>query len=67
MLIDLTEDQTDALRSVLDITLRELSYEIASADLPAYRQMLRGRREALRPVLDALGGSIRVARGRIVT
>ena len=59
--IELTDEQVDALRSLLDTTLRELSYEIASADLPAYRLMLRGRRETLRSILDAVGGPIPVA------
>jgi hypothetical protein len=61
MYIDLSDQQADVLRTVLDTTLRDLSYEIASADLPTYRQMLRGQREALRPVLDALGGPIPVS------
>lgn len=54
MLIDFTPDQIDELRSVLDTTLRELSYEIASADLPAFRLKLRNRREILTGALDAL-------------
>ena len=58
MHIDLSDEQTDALRTVLDTTLRELSYEIASADLPSYRLMLRSQRAALRPILDAVGGPI---------
>jgi len=58
MHIDLSDEEADALRSVLNTTLRELSYEIASADLPSYRLMLRGRRALLQPILDAVGGPI---------
>jgi hypothetical protein len=61
MRIDLSDDQSEVLRTVLDTTLRDLSYEIASADLPTYRLKLRGQRESLRPILDALGGPIPVS------
>jgi len=37
MLVDLNESQLEELRGLLETNLRELSYEIASADLPAYR------------------------------
>lgn len=56
MRLDLDDEQAETLRAVLDITMRDLSYEIASADLPAYRQLLRQRRELLRDILDAVGG-----------
>jgi hypothetical protein len=58
MQLDLDDNQAELLREVLDITLHDLNYEIASADLPSYREMLRGRREALLPILDAVGGPI---------
>ena len=61
MHIDLDDEQAEILRTVLDTALRELSYEIASADLPSFRLMLRRRREELRPILDALGGPIPAA------
>ena len=57
MRLDLDEEQVDTLQSLIDTTLRELSYEISSADLPTYRQMLRARREVLRSTLDALSAS----------
>ena len=46
MLIDLNETQVDELRSLLEMNLRELSYEIASADLPSYRLKLRRSAES---------------------
>jgi len=61
MHIELSDEQADALRTVLDITMRDLSYEIASADLPTYRLVLRRKRAALQPILDAVGGPIPVS------
>jgi hypothetical protein len=61
MLIDLNETQVDELRSLLEINLRELSYEIASADLPSYRRQLREKREVIRSVLAGISGAIPVA------
>jgi hypothetical protein len=54
MQLDLNPEQATELRSVLDATLRDLSYEIASADLPAFRQRLRDSRELLRGILRTL-------------
>ena len=56
MLIDLNETQVDELRGLLEINLRELSYEISSADLPSYRLMLREQREVIRSILAGIGG-----------
>ena len=61
MLIDLNETQVDELRSLLEINLRELSYEIASADLPSYRRQLREKREVIRSILAGISGAIPVA------
>jgi len=58
MHLELAVDEAEVLREVLDITLHDLSYEIASADLPSYREMLRNRRRILEKVLDAVGGPI---------
>ncbi len=52
MLLELLEEEAEAVREVLDITLHELSYEIASADRPEFRQMLRHRRELLGHALE---------------
>jgi hypothetical protein len=57
MQIELDDTQVDVLRTFLDTALREFSYEIASADLPSFRLMLRGQREAIRTIRDALGES----------
>lgn len=54
MQLDLNPEQAAELRGVLDITLRDLSYEIASADLPTFRQNLRHSRELLRGILRTL-------------
>jgi len=56
MQLDLDDHQTEVLRDVLDITLRDLSYEIASADLPTYRDQLRARRQTLATILATIGG-----------
>ena len=61
MVVELDETQRGELRALLDITLRDLSYEIASADLPSYRLMLRERRDTLRTILDGLGGRLTAA------
>lgn len=58
MHLELADDEVGVLREVLDITLHDLSYEIASADLPSYREMLRNRRRILEKILDAVGGPI---------
>ncbi len=55
MLLELSEEEAEAVREVLDVTLHELSYEIASADRPEFRQMLRHRRELLGHALSARG------------
>jgi hypothetical protein len=61
MTLNVTDEQAAVLREVLDITLRDLSHEIAATDRADYRHMLRARRDALRVVLDALGGPIALA------
>jgi vacuolar-type H+-ATPase subunit E/Vma4 len=58
MQVDLNDEQTEVLRSVLESTVRELSYEIASADLPTFRQSLRHRREIVQEILAALRETI---------
>jgi hypothetical protein len=54
MNLELNEEQRSELHALLDLTLRDLSYEIASADVPTFRQMLRRRRETVRTILDGL-------------
>lgn len=58
MQLDLNHEQAEELRTVLDITLRDLSYEIASADLPTFRQNLRRRREILRDIFRTVDEAI---------
>ena len=58
MRLELGTEQAEALQVLLDATLRELSYEIASADVPSYRQHLRDHREILRTILEQVGGAI---------
>ncbi len=58
MRVDLDDKQVELLRVLLDTTLRDLNYEIADTDLPAYREMLRERREALRRILEIVGGPV---------
>lgn len=58
MRLDLNDEQVELLHAVLDSTVRDLSYEIASADLPAFRQNLRHRREVLRSIRDAVGDTM---------
>ena len=58
MELDLNDEQAELLREVLDIAVHDLSYEIADASLPTYRQTLRKRREVLQVLLDAVGGPI---------
>lgn len=61
MVIALDETQVDELRDLLEMSLRELSYEIASADLPSYRLALRERREVYRSILSEISGPVAVA------
>jgi hypothetical protein len=61
MLIDLSERQIEELRGLLETNLRELSYEISSADRPSYRLMLRERREVVRSIVGLIGDRIPVA------
>jgi hypothetical protein len=58
MRLELDDGQIDLLRVLLDTALRDLNYEIADTDLPAYRHTLRERRETLRVLLDMVGGRI---------
>jgi len=58
MQLELDSTKADLLREVLDIAVHDLSYEISSADRPAYRDMLRQRRRILSELLEAVGGPI---------
>lgn len=54
MRVDLTDGEAAALRDLLDGYLGDLSSEIANTDNPAFRRMLRERRERLSRARAAL-------------
>lgn len=54
MNFNLTSEQTDDLRLVLDATLRNLSHEIADTDNWEYRTELDKRRDRLEAVRQQL-------------
>src|SRR5437016_2839146 len=58
MQLDLSDDDAELLRDVLDSVVRDLSPEIADTDNPYYRRELKERRDRLRGVLDVLGGPL---------
>jgi hypothetical protein len=55
MELNLSDEEVDELRVLLDQAIRDLSPEIAGTDNPAYRSGLRGRRELLREIRGRLG------------
>lgn len=61
MKLDLSSQQAAELEQLLQVTLRELSHEIADTDNAAYRRDLNLRRQALVEVAAALeaGGAAR--------
>lgn len=56
MQLELTDEEADLLRQILDVTVRDLSPEIANTDNASYRRGLLDRREHVRALLDRLGG-----------
>ena len=54
MRVDLDDQETEALRDMLDDALRDLSHEIADTDNASFREGLRSRRELLQRVLAKL-------------
>jgi len=54
MRLELDSDDEALLRDVLDSAVRDLSPEIADTDNPAYRRMLRERRDHLASLLERL-------------
>jgi len=57
MQLTLDDTQAEVLRETLDSTLRDLRFEIADTDNPAFRRQLKAREEVLRSLLTALGSS----------
>ena len=56
MQLDLSDDDVELLREVLDSALDRLTSEIGHTDNRVYRQNLKDRRERLRGLIDVLGG-----------
>jgi hypothetical protein len=54
MQLDLSDDDVELLREVLDSTLDRLTSEIGHTDNRAYRQNLKLRRERLRGLVAGL-------------
>ncbi|MBW3661166.1 MAG: hypothetical protein KY397_05980 [Gemmatimonadetes bacterium] len=57
MRVDLTDEEREILRTVLESYLSDLRMEIADTDSMDFREMLKRRKEVLHKVLDALGGA----------
>ncbi len=55
MQIELDEQEADALRTVLDDAVRDLSHEIADTDNALFREGLRARRDLLQAARVKLG------------
>lgn len=53
-----SDTEHEALRHVLDRTVRELAYEIADTDNSRFREQLKAERDVLRGILDRVGGPI---------
>ena len=53
--LKLEEPELEMLREILDGSLRDLKYEIADTDNPAYKRQLREREAPLLSILDKLG------------
>ncbi len=56
MQVDLSDDDVELVKDVLDTALDRLTTEIGHTDNPVYRQNLKGRRDRLRGLTNVLGG-----------
>ena len=56
MQLDLSDDDVELLREVLDSALDRLIAEMRHTENPVYRQNLKGRRDRLRGLITVLGG-----------
>jgi hypothetical protein len=54
--LSLDDNQRQLLQEILNAAVNDLSPEIADTDNAAYRRTLIERRDALRTLLDAVGG-----------
>ncbi len=53
--VELSEDEKEILRDVLENDLSDLRMEIADTDSQDFREQLKVRKAAIRKLLDALG------------
>lgn len=53
--LDLTDEELDILRQVLDDALSDLRMEISDTDSLDFREMLKRRKAAITRVLEAIG------------
>ena len=60
MQLDLSDDDVELLREVLDSALDRLTSEIGHTDNRVYRQNLKNRRDRLRSLVDVLGAQRQV-------
>jgi hypothetical protein len=58
MNLHLEPGQETLLREILDSTYRDLRYEVADTDNSEYKRRLREREQALRALLDQVGGPL---------
>ncbi len=58
MELRLDTDQTALLREVLESTWRDLRYEIADTDNPAFKRQLKQREQLLRSILERLSSAV---------
>jgi hypothetical protein len=58
MQVELSDEQAELLREVLDSVVGDLSPEIADTDNPTYRRQLVARRDQLRAILAQVGGPL---------
>ncbi len=56
MQLDLSDDDVELLREVLDSAAERMTSEIRHTDNRVYRQNLKGRRDRLRSLVAVLGG-----------
>jgi hypothetical protein len=58
MRLELSDTEVQLLRETLDVTVRDLSAEIADTDNPVYRRELSARRDHLLAILERVGGPL---------
>jgi hypothetical protein len=58
MNLQLDTAHAELMREVLDSAFRDLRYEVADTDNSRYKRQLRDREQALRELLDLVGGPL---------